>query len=63
VVFRMDSKGDISEVVKVDSTGGRAVKDACVSAIVARAPYGVWPDDMVGVLGDSQEITFTFHYN
>jgi hypothetical protein len=63
VVFRMDSKGEISEIVNVDSTGGRAVKDACVSAIVARAPYGVWPDDMVGVLGDSQEITFTFHYN
>jgi hypothetical protein len=63
VVFRMNSKGNISEIVKVDSTGGRAVKDACVSAIVARAPYGVWPDDMVGVLGDSQEITFTFHYN
>jgi hypothetical protein len=63
VVFRMDSKGDISEIVKVESGGGRAAKDACVSAIVARAPYGVWPDDMIGVLGQSQEITFTFQYN
>lgn len=63
VVFRMNSKGDISEVSKVTSEGGRAAKDACVSAIVARAPYGAWPEDMVGVLGESQEITFTFHYN
>ena len=63
VVFRMNSDGDISEIVKVTSGGGRAAQDACVSAIVARAPYGAWPEDMITVLGKSQEITFTFHYN
>lgn len=63
VVFRMNAKGDISEIVNVESSGGRTAKDSCVSAIVARAPYGAWPEDMVGVLGESQEITFTFHYN
>ncbi len=62
VVFRMDAKGDIAEIVSVKSAGGRAAQDACVSAIVARAPYGAWPEDMVAVLGESQEITFTFHY-
>lgn len=64
VKFRMDSTGDIPEIVAVESSDeGRAAKDACVSAIVARAPYGAWPEDMIGVLGESQEITFTFHYN
>ena len=63
VVFRMNSDGDISEIVKVTSGGGRAAQDACVSAIVARAPYGAWPEDMITVLGKSQEITFTFNYN
>ena len=63
VKFRMDSKGDIPEIISVESSGGRVAKDACVSAIVARAPYGAWPEDMIGVLGQSQEITFTFHYN
>lgn len=63
VTFRMNSKGSISEIIKVESEGGRAAKDGCVSAIVARDPYGEWPDDMVGVLGESQEITFTFLYN
>ncbi|MET0263644.1 MAG: hypothetical protein ABW223_12145 [Rariglobus sp.] len=63
VVFRMNSKGDISEIVRVESGGGLAAKDNCVSAIVARAPYGEWPADMISVLGESQEITFTFHYN
>ncbi|CAM2806619.1 TonB C-terminal domain-containing protein [Rariglobus hedericola] len=63
VKFIMDSKGDIPKIVSVESSGGRAAKDACVSAIVARAPYGAWPEDMIGVLGTSQEITFTFQYN
>jgi hypothetical protein len=63
VKFRMNTKGEIYEIVDVQSTGGRAAKDACVSAIVARAPYGDWPEDMIDVLGQSQEITFTFHYN
>lgn len=63
VKFRMDSKGDIPEIISVESSGGRVAKDACVSAIVARAPYGEWPEDMIAVLGKSQEITFTFHYN
>lgn len=64
VKFRMDSTGDIPEIIAVESSDeGRVAKDACVSAIVARAPYGAWPDDMISVLGESQEITFTFHYN
>lgn len=63
VVFRMDEKGDIPQIVDVRGGGGRAAQDACVSAIVARAPYGAWTDDMIAVLGRSQEITFTFHYN
>lgn len=63
VKFRMDAKGDIAEILNVEGSGGRPAQDACVSAIVARAPYGEWPEDMVGVLGESQEMTFTFHYN
>ena len=63
VVFRLDAKGEVAEIVKVSGGGGRSAQDACVSAIVARAPYGVWSDDMIGVLGQSQEITFSFFYN
>ncbi len=63
VVFRLDAKGEVAEIVKVSGGGGRSTQDACVSAIVARAPYGAWPDDMIGVLGQSQEITFSFFYN
>ena len=63
VVFRLDAKGEVAEIVNVSGGGGRSAQDACVSAIVARAPYGAWPADMIGVLGESQEITFSFFYN
>ena len=63
VVFRLDAKGEVPEIVKVSGGGGRSAQDACVSAIVARAPYGAWSADMIGVLGESQEITFSFFYN
>ena len=62
VKFHINSKGEITEV-EPKSTGGHAAIASCVSAIVFRKSYGVWPDDMVAVLGESQEITFTFFYN
>ena len=63
VVFRMNSDGKIYEIVKVEGSGGRAAQDACVSGITARDPYGPWTDDMISVLGKSQEFTFTFTYD
>ncbi len=63
VVFRMNSDGKIYEIVKVEGPGGRAAQDACVSGITARDPYGLWTDDMISVLGKSQEFTFTFTYD
>ncbi|HTJ78880.1 MAG TPA: hypothetical protein VL357_07765 [Rariglobus sp.] len=62
VVFTMNSEGKISSITKVEGSGGRASQDACVSAITARDPYGAWTDDMISVLGKSQEFTFTFVY-
>jgi len=32
------------------------------TAITDRAPYGTWTDDMKAVLGEQQEMTFTFYY-
>ena len=62
VVFRMDKKGNIPVIVSVDGTAGDQGMKACTSAITARAPYGDWTDDMIAVLGESQEMTFTFYY-
>ncbi len=62
IKFRMDSDGKITGIVAVKNTSSEQGKEACVSAITARSPYGKWSDDMIAVLGDSQEMTFTFYY-
>lgn len=62
VVFRIDAKGEIFEVVRVDGSGGELARRLCVSAVTERAPYGEWTEDMVAVLGREQELTFTFFY-
>jgi len=62
VVFRMDSEGKISEILSAESTGGEQAKSQCTLAITSRSPYGKWTDDMVAMLGNSQEFTFNFYY-
>lgn len=62
VVFRMDKEGQISQIVSVEGTAGTQAERACTTAITSRAPYGTWTDDMIAVLGESQEMTFTFYY-
>lgn len=63
VKFRLDRQGNVAEILEV---GPRTVADqasrSCVSAITSRAPYGAWTEDMVQVLGESQELTFSFYY-
>jgi len=62
VKFVMDSDGKIVRIVNVDSTASDSASRACMSAITDRAPYGVWTDDMKAMLGEKQEMTFTFYY-
>lgn len=62
VKFIINSKGEISSIVDVESTSSDAGGRACVSAITDRAPYGVWPEDMKAVLGEQQEMSFAFYY-
>ena len=62
VSFKIDSNGKITSIVAAKSTSNDQGKEACISAIMARSPYGKWSEDMVAVLGESQDITFTFYY-
>ena len=62
VKFTMDSKGRITEILDVESTSSEQGKQSCISAITMTAPYGDWTDDMIAVLGNSQELTFRFYY-
>jgi hypothetical protein len=62
VKFTLDSKGKITEILEVESTSSEQGKASCVSAITNTAPYGDWTDDMIAILGNSQELTFRFYY-
>ena len=62
VKFTMDSHGKITEILDVESTSSEQGKQSCVSAITMTAPYGEWTDDMIAILGQSQELTFRFYY-
>ncbi len=62
VKFQLNKEGEISQILSVEGTAGNQAEKACTSAITSRAPYGPWTDDMIAVLGESQELTFTFFY-
>jgi len=62
VKFTMDLHGKITEILDVESTSSEQGKQSCVSSITLTAPYGDWTDDMIAVLGNSQELTFRFYY-
>ena len=61
VKFRLNSEGQ-TEIISTDGNGAAQIANLCESAITGRAPYGKWTEDMIAVLGDSQEMTFTFYY-
>jgi hypothetical protein len=62
IKFTMDLHGKITEIMDVESTSSEQGKQSCLTAITMTAPYGDWSDDMIAVLGNSQELTFRFYY-
>jgi hypothetical protein len=62
VKFIINSDGKITRIVNVENHSSEQAARACASAITDRSPYGVWTDDMKAMLGENQEMTFSFHY-
>ena len=62
IVFRINSQGQIAEIVKVEGDADEYGTGAALSAIRGPAPYRPWTKEMVAVLGDDQTITFVFYY-
>ena len=62
ITFRINSKGE-TEITKVeDADSGKQGVFSCQNAITYPQPYRKWSDQMIAVLGDSQELTFAFYY-
>ncbi len=60
--FRLDSQGEIHDLEVLETSAGRLATVLCRDAVMGRAPYGPWTEDMVRTLGTETEITFTFRY-
>jgi len=62
VTFRINSKGE-TDIIKVeDSDAGKQGVFSCQNAITYPQPYRKWTEQMIAVMGDSQEITIGFYY-
>jgi hypothetical protein len=62
VTFRINAKGETTIVKVEDSDAGKQGVFACQNAITYPQPYRKWTDQMIAVLGESQELTFAFYY-
>jgi len=62
VKFILNDRGEVARIIGVEGSAGELGKQSCVSAITTRSPYGEWTDDMKRILGESQELTFSFYY-
>jgi hypothetical protein len=62
IKFTMDLHGKITEIIDVQNDSSEQGKQSCLTAITMTAPYGDWTEDMIAVLGNSQDLTFTFYY-
>ena len=62
VRFRIHRDGTVSDARVVSSTVPLLAGLACKDAVMLPAPYDIWRADMVAMLGESEEVTITFHY-
>jgi hypothetical protein len=62
VTFVLNSAGEVSEIKRVDPATDEQASGWCVSAISPGVgfTYGEWTPQMIGLLGQSQELTFHF---
>jgi hypothetical protein len=62
VKFVLNSEGRIINIGVEQTTANEVATRACISAITDRMPYAPWTDDMKAILGEKQEMVFSFHY-
>ena len=62
VTFRLNSKGEIAEVVEAKAPRP-ASEQACFAVIAAVAPFPGWSEPMRRVLGDTQTVILVFAWD
>ena len=62
VSFKLDMQGVISDFSIESSSASRAATLLCQDAVISRAPFGVWTEQMVRMLGESTPVRIRFFY-
>lgn len=62
VSFVLHSDGNISDFTILYTTASRAATLLVQDAVMSPAPFGLWTEEMVRILGESQDIRITFYY-
>ncbi|MEM0965621.1 MAG: hypothetical protein AAGJ81_05685 [Verrucomicrobiota bacterium] len=62
VEFYIDRYGSIDEARIVETTAGELGTLITLDSIYARAPYGIWTENMVRTLGERTRMEITFNY-
>ncbi|WP_269537493.1 hypothetical protein [Cerasicoccus fimbriatus] len=62
VRYTINQQGEITNMEVLFSSASRSATAICVEAIQSRAPFGIWTQEMVRTLGESQNITITYYF-
>jgi hypothetical protein len=60
--FRITSQGAVNILGIEDAGAGKQGVLSCQGAVTDPSPYRKWSDQMIAVMGDSQEIKLQFYY-
>lgn len=61
--FILTSEGLVSDIEILEGTTSRAIGIyMCRQAIERSVPFGPWPDGLVEMFGEEEDVTFSFHY-
>jgi len=61
--FVLSRNGSVRDIEILPGTSSRVIgKHMCIEAVRRGVPYGPWPQGLVDLFGEEEDITFTFHY-
>ncbi|MDQ8185194.1 hypothetical protein QEH53_06355 [Pelagicoccus sp. SDUM812002] len=61
--FMLNKEGFVTDIEILEGTTSRAIGIyMCRQAIERSVPFGPWPEGLVDLFGDEEDVTFNFHY-
>ena len=62
IEFNLTPEGRVEDLIVKETSASRSATLLCKDAILSRAPFNKWSEEMMAMLGDSDRVKVTFHY-